>query len=349
MKSTKAIPLIVFAFITFKAEAQKPLLDSIIHIFQTQSIYRNSVNWDSLKPQLYRNIDYAKTDDVMAVVPAYVKLAKALNITHGGLNYKGKSYGAINKGFAAMAKRIPDTIRTIAQNKKYNFRTIIIDQSYGYISIPSVGIQYSNDMDKVKQALKKKANVIQDTLCKLNITGLKGIILDLRLNGGGSSVAMIGGLNSLYNEGLLFSFVMAGGKEQKVVKAKDYIIFNKDTLVKLKSKCPRLNKVKLAVLISPYTTSAGEQIAISLEGRKNTIFIGERSRGMTTGIETIPLRKNLILDYATSYIMDRYGNTYTHGVVPDLKIIGKDQFKDLQNDPKVQAALRWFTQSQKFK
>jgi hypothetical protein len=326
------------------AKAKELLLDTIVTIFQTRSIYKDKVNWNDLKPQLYNSIDYSSPNSAKAIIPAYIKLSEILNITHGTLFYEGVPYGAFNGGFQQMQNRISDNIREAAKKQEYNFRTKIIGKRYGYISIPAIEIEYSEDMEKVKQELKKKASVIQDSLCKLNIPGLKGIILDLRLNGGGSMVAMIGALTSLYDESTIFSFVIADGTSQKIIKGKKYITFDNDTLVKLEPKCPVSNQVKLAVLISPYTVSAGEQIAISFEGRDNTIFIGEKTKGMPTGVQSMAIRKDLVLDYAGSYAGDRKGKAYENGVSPDITVVMGDDFKNLENDKKIQAAIKWFTE-----
>jgi hypothetical protein len=326
------------------AKAKELLLDTIVDIFKTRSIYKDKANWNDLKPQLYKSIDYSTSNSANAIIPAYIKLSEILNITHGGLSYKGQVYGASNKDFQEMQNRIPDNVREAAKKTEYNFRTEIIAKKYGYISIPPIEIEFSEDMEKVKQEMRKKASVIQDSLCKLHIPGLKGIILDLRLNSGGSTPAMIAGLTSLYNETTLFTFVVSDGTSHKVIKGKKYLTFYNDTLVKLEPKCPVSSQVKLAVLISPYTASAAEQTAISFEGRHNTKFIGEKTRGMTTGVETILIGKDLILDYAGAYLEDRNGNAYKNGVSPDITVVMGDDFKNLGNDKKVQAAIKWFTE-----
>ncbi len=322
-------------------KAKAALLDTIVNIFQTNSIYKNKVNWSDLKSELYSSIDYSSSNSVLAVIPAYIRLSKILNITHGGLIYKGTAYGANNEGFQDMQNRISNTIQDASGRNEYNFRVEVIGKKYGYISIPPIDIEFSEDMEKVKLELVKKASVLQDSLCKLEGLGLKGLILDLRLNSGGSTVAMFGGLTSLYDKGTLFSFAMSNGSAQKVNKEGKFITFDRDTLVKLESKCPSLNQLKLAVLISPNTASAAEQIAISFKGRNKTIFIGERTRGMTTGIQTVSIREDLTLDCAQMFSMDRNGNMFDSWVSPDITVVGGDDFESLQSDKKVQEAIKW--------
>ncbi len=324
-----------------KTEKPKALLDKMVHIFQTQSIYKDSVNWDALKLKLYKSIDYSALNSEEAIIPAYVQLSKILGITHGGLNYKGENYGALNRGLSKMSNRISKEVNEAAKNEKYIFRTKILDKRFGYISIPHVGIQYSKDMNMMKRELTKKASIIQDSLCKLSGAGLKGIIIDLRLNNGGSTVAMMAGLTSLYKQGLLYSNVMANGTQEKVVKSGKYLLFDQDTLVNLKPQCPALNKIKVAVLISPYTASAAEQTAILLAGRNHTIVIGEKTKGQTSGIQTIRLAKELTLDVATGYSSNRQGKIYLDGISPDIKVVGGDDFANLSKDKKVEAAIKW--------
>jgi hypothetical protein len=323
--------------------AKTALLDTIVRIFQTSSVYKNKVNWSDLKSELYSSIDYSASNSVLAVIPAYVKLSKILNITHGGLTYNGKPYGVMNEELQEMQNRISNTIQEAAIKNEYSFRVEVLNKEFGYISIPPVEIEFAVDMEKVKLDLAKKASVLQDSLCKLGGRKLKGIILDLRLNNGGSTPVMFGGLTSLYDKGTLFSFVMGNGPDQKVIKEDKYITFAGDTLVKLESKCPSLNQLKLAILISPFTASAAEQIAISFKSRNKTIFIGERTRGMTTGIQTVAIRNDLTLDYAQMFSVDRNGNNFELGVYPDITVVGGDDFRSLQNDKKVQRAIKWIS------
>jgi hypothetical protein len=115
------------------AKAKELLLDTIINIFQTGSIYKDKVNWVDIKPELYKSIDYSDSDNAKAIIPAYKKLAKVLNITHGGLNYKGESYGAINESHQEMHNRISSTIQEAAGRKKYNFRVEVIYAVVGVV------------------------------------------------------------------------------------------------------------------------------------------------------------------------------------------------------------------------
>jgi hypothetical protein len=160
-----------------QAKAKELLLDTILTIFQTSSIYKDKANWVDLRYQLYKSIDTSEPNSAKAIIPAYKKLAKVLNITHGGLTYKGESYGALNEGYREMYNRIPNTIQEAAGKKEYNFRVEVIGKKNGYISIPPIDIKFSEDMEKVKQELTSKASLIQDSLCKLNSSGVKGIII----------------------------------------------------------------------------------------------------------------------------------------------------------------------------
>jgi C-terminal processing protease CtpA/Prc len=73
------------------------------------------------------------------------------------------------------------------------------DNNIGYLRIPSMPVSSKEDF-------YTKAQKLNDSLCTLLDKNIKGIILDLRLNGGGAMHPMILGLEQLLTQGYVGSF-----------------------------------------------------------------------------------------------------------------------------------------------
>ena len=97
-------------------------------------------------------------------------------------------------------------------------------------------------------------------------------------------------------------------------------------------------------MLSPVTASAGEMLAIALKSRKNTIFIGEETYGLTTGNVTFKIDGHL-LAVSASYTEDRTGKVYNRSVIPDIEVIEGDNFSNISIDKKILEAIKWFSSS----
>lgn len=268
MKLIKLFFLLIVLAIASNCNAQKSLLDSIIHIAERKSIFTKNVNWNNLIPQLYESIDTTKSDSVEAVIPAVEKLYTALGDKHGVLIYK-------NQGFKGAKfnnnRHIDSNLTKYAQDINYAFRTKILDNNYGYFSIPSATVPLEDsilsDKEKVLKITSEMAQTIKDSLCKLNTKNLKGIILDFRLNIGGSIYLMVDGLASIIGDGKVLSYQYGNGKSENLY-LKNGAFFEDSTFAsKTDAEC-NFKKIKIAILISPITASAGEQTVIAFRGKK---------------------------------------------------------------------------------
>ena len=97
----------------------------------------------------------------------------------------------------------------------------------------------------------------------------------------------------------------------------------------------------IAVLLSGLTASSGEIVAVSLQGRPATRFLGKPTYGATTANTSYQIRGTSYLTVAGSVDADRQGHSYPIHLQPDEIIMGGDNFADFQQDTKVLAALNW--------
>ena len=118
-----------------------------------------------------------------------------------------------------------------------------------------------------KDELNKKAQALNDSLCALLDQNVNGIVLDLRLNGGGAMYPMMLGLEQLLHEGKLGSFEMKDHANWIIKNNAFYLDTSSLTSIVPKCSIPNRN-IPVAVLIGQGTGSSGEFLAIAFKKRK---------------------------------------------------------------------------------
>jgi carboxyl-terminal processing protease len=115
---------------------------------------------------------------------------------------------------------------------------------------------------------------IEDVLRTLVADGVKGIILDLRFNGGGLLEAAEKLVDLFVEDGIIVS-TRGRGRGQTVIKAK-----KEGTLPA---------NISLAILVNHDSASASEVVAGSLQDHHRAIIVGQRTYGKGSVQEVIPL------------------------------------------------------------
>ena len=332
LKSITTAFLILFftsSFAQVIPRREDTLSATLFKVFQKArqySLYRQQVDWSELENKLV-----IKTSDPISFdfFKSRVQLLfSTIGDKHAALFINGIKISAIDT---------PTAIRkSLIDQLKYNnpqLKTQTFEGKYGYILIPS---------NSTRDNLKLLAQSIQDSLCLLIDKQLSGIIIDLRANEGGGIYPLFAGLHQLIGEGPFgaFSNYEATSKTQWILK-KGKITQQKRIIASVTPKCSCSKEMKVAVLLSQVTTSAGEMLAIAFKGRKNTIFIGEKTYGLTTGNVSFRIDGHL-LALSASFTEDRTGKLYNGSVMPDIEITEGDNFSDLYKDKKVLEAINWF-------
>jgi carboxyl-terminal processing protease len=193
-----------------------------------------------------------------------------------------------------------------------------------------------------KQKSDEDAQRLNDSLCYLLNKNAKGIIVDLRLNGGGNMYPMMLGLQQLQGEEKIGSFI-AGKQESWYIKDNNFLL-DTTMLASIVPKCTvNAQNLPVVVLIGRGTGSSGEFLTMSLKGRNNTKFIGTKTAGYVTVISGIPINEAAYLYLSTGYGEDRKGNMYKDPIEPDVTLETPDSFNDIENDEKVKAGIKWIT------
>ncbi|MEP7143081.1 MAG: S41 family peptidase [Ferruginibacter sp.] len=211
--------------------------------------------------------------------------------------------------------------------------TRVLDKNIGYLRIPSMPVATQDDFNT-------KAQKLNDSLCSLLQKQVKGIILDLRLDGGGAMHPMILGVEQLLTQGYIGSF--RGKKKQDWFIKNDGFFVDTSIHSKITPTCNiNAREVPVVMLISPHTGSAAECFIIAFKGRKNTVLLGSKTAGYVTVNTGIPINDTAFMNLAVGYSADRNGKIYKDAIEPDIPFTAVDKFNDIENDEKVKAAIKW--------
>jgi carboxyl-terminal processing protease len=189
----------------------------------------------------------------------------------------------------------------------------------------------------------KNAQKLNDSLCSLFDKNVKGLILDLRLNGGGAMYPMIMGLDQLYMPGKIGYFISRKNINW-YIKDNSFLL---DTLVlaQIKPNCEfNAHNLPLVILIGGGTGSSGEFLAISLKSRKHTVYIGNETAGYITSTEGTQINNDAHILLSSGYGADGNGIIYKKPLKPDILINSPDKFNNIPDDEKVKIGIKWINQ-----
>lgn len=165
-------------------------------------------------------------------------------------------------------------------------KTIEVDP-LPYYGIDSTGIGYI----RLNTFNEKSAGEVRNALVNMKATGrLKGLILDLRDNGGGllESAVQIAGL-----------FVPKG---TEIVRTRGFD--DKNLKIYKTTKAPVDTQLPLAVMVNGNTASASEIVAGSLQDLDRAVIVGDRSygKGLVQGSRPLPFNGLMKVTIARYYI-----------------------------------------------
>lgn len=306
-------------------------LDKSLQLLQTHSLERTTVKWPTFRQTVFQRAQGAQT--IRDLLPVYSFVFEQLKDDHGWLTYQGKTYKWRNPARPVYANQAVKE----ALAKKPGVLVQMLPHRIGYIQLP--GINAGGSLQQMRDAAK----MVQDSLCRLDPDNVRAWILDLRLNDGGAMAPMLAGIAPLVGDGHLGGFVDKDGKadQQWYLRQGNFYM---DTLqvTTLQQRCPaRRTDKPIAVLLSGMTASSGEIVAISLKGRPVTRFFGEPTYGATTANESYRIQGTAYLTIAGLQDADRHQVAYKAPLVPDVLLAGGDNFQNLMQDAKVQAAVQW--------
>jgi carboxyl-terminal processing protease len=163
------------------------------------------------------------------------------------------------------------------------------------------GIAYVAQYTFTTNATTKMQEALQELLAQHP----KGLIWDLRSNGGGSMQATQDTLSHFIKDGLLFTVELEGGEQEQFVA-------NGDGMA---------SDVPLVVLVGERTYSAAETAAAAIQERQRGTVIGSQTYGKGTVQATIPLIEDCMLQMTIAKWLSPTGQWYEgRGVTPDISV-----------------------------
>ena len=309
-----------------KADSIKLLIDSALNVMEHHSVHSSQINWKELRDSVSMMAKDASTTAEAA--PAIKYAFNRLTDKHGWLVLNDTDYR--NPAFKPDTARVNNDMKSAA-SKGGKVYVGQVAKDYAYISVPWFGGQ---TLDKCNAFAQK----LQDSLCKVVTPATKGFIIDLRLNMGGNTFPMVVGLSNVFGNQSPAKTGYAGDW-----KIKDYSLQMNDTfIIRLSKNCGDYSKYPVAIIIGPQTASAGEYLALGFTARPNTILVGERTAGYTSGNNGFYLPgKNNAIVIAEDYAKGKDGKVYENGIFPQVEVVGGDDFFNREKDLKILAAVKW--------
>ena len=283
-------------------------LDSAIAIVRRHALWRDTVTWSVVEPEVRAIAAGAQAPD--EVHPAIRALLARLGDHHSFL-------------------KKPVAARAFHTGGAKNPRPVVklMPEGVGYVSVPAYSGAEMN-------AMRAYARDLQDSIAAITPAAGCRWIVDLRTNGGGNMWPMLGGLRPVLGEVGLGSFVRAAGSAP-LWHARDAVDVPPPTSL------AGLDSAYVAVLTGPRTASSGEAVTISFRGRPHTRSFGLPTAGLSTANSGFTLPDSSMIFLTVSVEADRTGKRYGGKIEPDEVIpVAVD---DASHDPQLARALAWLT------
>lgn len=312
---------------TFKNDSIRSFVDQSIKLIRSNAVDTSNVKL--IESKLY---DKAKDLNIVSdLAPLYTEVFELLNDHHGGLKYKGKTYGwnkPAGSANAYLKGKLKSEKEVVSQ---------LIDKKTAYIRIPG------NDDFSFKK-VDSIANDITTHINKVNSAKIKGWIIDLRVNTGGNMYPILLGLKAFISSD---NIVFGGFRNSKGESSGKWEIKDGKMLIdcieldsKTQLKIPLKKDIPIVILTSCYTASAGEMTAISLIGRKNTYIVGESTADYTTTVQGFRINNDAGINLSTDYVVDRNSKIYKSSIQPDIEVLQGDNLENLKKDKKIMKAMQ---------
>jgi len=178
---------------------------------------------------------------------------------------------------------------------------------------------------------------VEDLVTQLNQTvssnqPLKGVVLDLRNNGGGLLQGAVGVSAAFLPAGSTVVSTKGQMADSNNIYTANYKYYKNfgATADPMKNLAPAIKKVPLVVLTNAYSASASEIVAAALKDHKRAIIMGKQTFGKGSVQTVAPLSDDTALKMTIAYYYSPTGKSIqAKGVIPDLLV---DQNAEGDND-----------------
>ena len=314
----------------------KKILDTSIVKAKELSLYSENVDWNSLENKIYESSKNAK--ELADLKPSFEILLNGLRDHHGAIrtfpNYENFARFTDYENTRSKENREFDLeVGKIINNPDAKFEYELLENKIGYLKIVGVGQNIDG---------QKEADRIRNAVIELNKKNVDKWIIDLRYNGGGNVNVMLSGIAPLLDASKILTIQDYKDNEiaQATIENGNFTYYGSQPFQM--SDEPKINNPKIAVLISRWTVSSGEFVAVAFKGQKKTKFFGEETGGYTTNTSWEIIGEKIILSISTGIYCDRNGIKYPDNVKPDIQMEFKVE-NDLKKDKEIEIATEWLT------
>ncbi len=205
-------------------------------------------------------------------------------------------------------RTFPITI-TRAEIKVQSVKTKLLDNGIAYVRITSFQERTIPDLAKKLNELNKDSQI-------------KGLVLDLRNNGGGLLQGAVGVSAAFLPSDALVVSTKGQAEDAKQLFTANFNNYrlseNKDVLAELN---PVFKKVPMVVLVNAFSASASEIVAGALQDHKRATIIGKTTFGKGSVQTVRPLSADSALKLTTAYYYTPSGKSIqAFGVKPDIPV-----------------------------
>lgn len=218
---------------------------------------------------------------------------------------------------------IPKEKELVNMREKLNYPTYEIKDNVLLINIPSTSGSSSlteEDYDKYELEYAQIGNdIIREN------KNIKGVIVDLSENTGGSILPMYFAIAPLIPDGPIAPMSDKYGNVSGMTWENGVGTYHNNgeatgEYFALENTAEKLNK-PVAVIIGPSTASAGEFTALALKGLDNVKLFGRDSAGYTSGNASFHVGDNVAIALTMTDAIDREGYHYMdEPIKPDIQV-----------------------------
>lgn len=242
---------------------------------QKESLYSSRLNWAVIRDSVDLQLQQARSSRQAEETVIWV--FKQLKDNHGFYGGMDTSYRYSRPG----PERVFSNGILEEYKKPRAVKTAMLDNGIAYYKMPAVLI--GSNTTKMKQW----ANMLTDSLCKLEAQQPRAYIIDLRMNNGGNSEPMWQALKNLLGE--KNRTYMANARKKILPDENDPATLAYKAAAVPDHPCVFRKNIPVAVLIGPGTASSGEIMALSFTTRAHTQLFGEPTIGVANVTNGFPV------------------------------------------------------------
>jgi C-terminal processing protease CtpA/Prc len=272
---------------TSMSETARAYLEEAIGLMRQYSINRDSVDWDSLQASAF-----AAAGGAQSASNTYqaIRLALSLLEDQHSLFFSPGEAASFTEGDAVFVTPVVE----VRPNR------------LGFVSIGRYLGDIGGDADAYAADLAGRIEAVDREAC--------GWIMDLRRNGGGNMWPMLAGVAPLLEQGEVGSFTYPTGFSESWVISESLALWDGAVMVDNSSQGTDYVERPIAVLISSFTGSSGEAVAVAFHGQAGVRFFGQPTAGLTTSNELVELSDGALIALTMSNFTDRLGQQYGQGI-----------------------------------